>query len=160
MILYSYYFICSEGGIEWKFISMLLVRTLEKETTSWFYERSFDLLASIFINRNMSLYLCCKVGFLSIPGGILFVLLLYALCGFPRRSWTVIGWKLTDTLLYLINFISMSTVSPRIRLNQFSFPTLNFNTSKSNTFCITRSFGMVLISCDLISFHRACALLI
>ena len=42
-----------------------------------------------------------------------------------------------------MNFISMSTVS-----------------TETNTFCITISFGMVLISYDLISFHRACALLI
>ena len=34
------------------------------------------------------------------------------------------------------------------------------NTSKDNTFSITRSFGMVLISYDLTSFRRACALFI
>ena len=37
---------------------------------------------------------------------------------------------------------------------------LNKNTSKGNTFCITRAFGMVLISYYLISFHCACALFI
>ena len=42
-----------------------------------------------------------------------------------------------------MNFISMSTVS-----------------TETNTFCITMSFGMVLISYDLISFHHACALFI
>ena len=34
------------------------------------------------------------------------------------------------------------------------------NTSKNNTFCITMSFGMVLISNALISFHHACTLFI
>ena len=42
-----------------------------------------------------------------------------------------------------MNFISKSTVS-----------------TESNTLCITMSFGMVLISDDLISFHHACALFI
>ena len=42
-----------------------------------------------------------------------------------------------------MNFISMSTVS-----------------TETNTLCITMSFGMVLISYDLISFHHACALFI
>ena len=37
---------------------------------------------------------------------------------------------------------------------------LHKNTSKNNTFFITMSFGMVLISYDLISFHHACALFI
>ena len=71
--------------------------------------------------------------------------------------------ELADTILYLINFLSMSTVSLKLRLKQFSFPTLNFyykNASKGNTFCIIRSFSMVLISYDLISFHHACALFI
>ena len=34
------------------------------------------------------------------------------------------------------------------------------NTSKNNTFCITMSFGMVLILNALISFHHACTLFI
>ena len=37
---------------------------------------------------------------------------------------------------------------------------LHKNTSKNNTFFITMSFGMVLISYDLISFHHVCALFI
>ena len=40
----------------------------------------------------MSLYLYCKVSFVSIPGGILFVVLPYAvMCDFPCSSLTVIG---------------------------------------------------------------------
>ena len=34
--------------------------------------------------------------------------------------------ELIDTLLYLINFISMSSVSLKQRQKQFSFPTLSF----------------------------------
>ena len=64
--------------------------------------------------------------------------------------------ELTDTLLYLINFISMSTVSLKLRLKQFSFPTLNFTRIHHKA----RSFVMVLTSYDLISFHCACALCI
>ena len=69
--------------------------------------------------------------------------------------------ELTDTLLYL-KFYSCVHCVTKIKTEPIFIPNIKLhkNISKSNTFCITRSFGMVLISCDLISFHRACALFI
>ena len=46
----------------------------------------FNLLVFILIKRKLSLYLCCKVGFMSIPGDILFLALHSAACSFHCRS--------------------------------------------------------------------------